>query len=403
MNILHAIPYMHPLGGGPPVVVDRFCRHLQMQGHFASVITTDSLTPANETTAWVEEYRTEYPIRVVPAWYRHRFGYSSTMLAELRRAIEEVDLVHLHNLWSYFTFAVAKTCGMANVPFVISPHGMLDPHSLSRKASKKRFYGQCFEFPRLRRAAGMVYTDQEEQNLAERSCPGLPPGYIVPLGADDPDRDQVKVAAAKLRRRFPEWKDKTLVLFLGRIHPKKGLDLLLPAFDQVRQRCPHAHLVLAGPIADEYRDTLRSTISSYQLGSHITETGIVSGNDKWALYRLAELFVLPSYQENFALTVVESLNMGTPVLLSDRVNIWKQVIEAGAGLRCELKVDSIASNILRIITTPEERERLAAAGPPLVSQQFNWPDSARRLSAAYSTVLAAQSNTFRLSSTLTTF
>ncbi|MCA8986321.1 MAG: glycosyltransferase [Planctomycetaceae bacterium] len=386
MKIVHAIPYMHPVGGGPPVVVDRFCRELQNQGHDVSVVTTDALVPAGDAE-WVEAYQHQYPLHVVPAARRHVFGYSSQLNSMLKHQIANADLVHLHNLWSYCTGQVDSLCKRLHVPFVVSPHGMLDPHSMSRKAWKKRLYGHLLEFPRLRHAAGMIYTHPQEQLLAEQTCRGLPAGHIVPLGADDPDLTGIEDLQERLLEQYPQWRNRKRILFLGRIHPKKGLDLLLPAFADLRTEMPEAHLILAGPVSPDYRVQFEQTVREHRLEADITCTGHVSGLEKWAIYSLSNLFVLPSYQENFAITVVEALRMGVPVLLSDRVNIWSDIVDAEAGVCCPLDVPEIQKLLKQMLSDEKSRAKLGRNGQELVCRRFNWKSATNRLCQAYEIVL----------------
>ena len=203
------------------------------------------------------------------------------------------------------------------MPYVVSPHGMLDPGSLGRRGVRKRAYAAVVEWPHLRRAAGMIYTAEEERRLAESSVSGLPPGSVVPLGAGDPPDEPRADLAATFFESFPELKGKRVVLFLGRLHEKKGPDRLIAAFPEVRRAVPGAALALVGPGEERYVAGLRAAA-----GEGVHFLGSLSGRLKWAAYAAADVFVLPSFQENFALTVAEALRVGTPAVLTRHVNIW---------------------------------------------------------------------------------
>ncbi len=379
---------MHPDAGGPPVVVDRFCRELSSLGHSVSVITTDALCPADDYD-WIKPFEQRYEFTVLPSLRRNVFGYSRQLKSLLSTRVSEFDLVHVHNLWSYMNIAVSHACRKRNVPFVVSTHGMLDPNSLSRKSWKKKLYGRLIEFPQLRHASGMIYTHEEEQALANSSCSGLPTGYVVPLGADELPSEGITEAKAELLKKYPAFKDKKLVLFFGRLHPKKGLDLLIPAMAILLRKMPAVHLVLAGPIDEGYRIKVDRMIKEHQLEEQITFTGPVFETQKWGMLSLADLFVLPSYQENFAITVVEALRVGLPVVLSEHVNIWQDIVSAQAGLKCRLDSADIADTLENILTNKELHSKLSENGPALVEREFTWKVAGEKLQESYQQVLAS--------------
>jgi glycosyltransferase involved in cell wall biosynthesis len=385
VKILHIIPYMHPVAGGPPVVVDRFACELIRRGNEVTVMTTDALTPAGDKD-WQQMYDGGYELTVFPAYRRSAFGYCPALKAALNERVADYDIVHLHNLWGYTNIAATAACRRHRVPFVVSSHGMLDPHSLRRQSIKKTLYGRFVEFPRLRLANGMIFTHREEGRLAALGCPGLPRGYVVPLGADKPPKAGVENAVSELASQHPEFADKRLVLFFGRIHPKKGIDLLIPAFEELRKRIPNAHLVCAGPTAPGYEQTFQTLIERHGVGRHVTLLGPVYAVQKWAILLMCHVFVLPSYQENFAITVVEALRMGLPVVLSDRVNIVEDVVAAAAGVRTNLDTTAIADALAGILADEPARLRLAHNGPKLVERQFTWESATDALFEAYRTV-----------------
>src|SRR5262249_22116478 len=150
-----------------------------------------------------------------------------------------------------------RACRNAQVPYIVMPHGMLDPHSLKRKWLKKQLYGRFVEWPNLRRARAVVYTTLEERRLAESSVAGLPPAYMVPLGADDPPAAPNAELAEEFLQAHPQLRGKVLVTFLSRLHPKKGLDLLIPGFALLATQHPDAQLVLVGPGEADYVLQLR--------------------------------------------------------------------------------------------------------------------------------------------------
>jgi glycosyltransferase involved in cell wall biosynthesis len=384
MKITHVIPYMHPAAGGPPVVVDRLSRELAARGHDINVLTTDLF--GGQSRAWATDESRPYGMEVFSAAAGNGFGFSMDLWREIGRAIRNSDVVHIHTLWTFPGLAAARACRQASIPYLVMPHGMLDPHSVGRKWLKKQCYGRLLEWPSLRRARGMCYTHPEEERLAAMTCHGLPRGYIVELGAESPPDCPRSELRTRFLERHPELRERTVVLFLGRLHSKKGLDLLIPAFEAVQRERPDAQLLLVGPGEPAYVQSLREDVSRRGLDGAVTFTGILSGRDKWAAMAASDLFVLPSYQENFALTVVDAIQSGLPVLVSRRVNIWKDLVDAGAARDCEPEVNSVTKTLSTCLSDREWRHAAVRAGKALLSERFNWTTTAAQLETIYETV-----------------
>ena len=270
------------------------------------------------------------------------------------------------------------------------PHGMLDPHSMQRGWLKKQGYGPLLEWPLLRRARGMCYTHPEEERLAAITCRWLPAGHIVELGAESPPECPRSDLRGEFRKRHPELGARTVALFLGRIHAKKGLDLLIPGFERVLCQRPDAHLLIVGPGEPAYVNFLRTEVQKRGLGPNVTITGPLYGREKWAALAGSDLFVLPSYQENFALSVVEALRSGLPVLLSRRVNLWKDVVDAGAGRDCDISVSDLAEALTDCLGDSRWREAAGRAGEKLLVHRFNWTLTAERFETIYENARSSQ-------------
>ena len=384
MKITHVIPYMHPAAGGPPVVVDRLSRELGARGHEIQVLTTDLFGRQNRD--WVTEDSRPYGMQVFSATAGNGFGFSVRFWREIGRAIQGSDVVHVHTLWTFPGLAAARACLHAEIPYLVMPHGMLDPHSVGRKWLKKQCYGRLLEWPLLRQARGMCYTHTEEERLAAMTCRGLPRGYIVELGAESPPDSPRPELRSEFLTRHPELCDRTVVLFLGRLHSKKGLDLLIPAFDTVRRQRPEAHLLLVGPGDATYVQSLREEVVRRGLEGSVTFTGVLYGREKWAAMAASDLFVLPSYQENFALAAVDAVQSGLPVMLSRRVNLWKDLVDAGVARDCEPELDSVAAALGKCLDDSDWRRAALPAGRKLLSERFNWATTAARLKTIYESV-----------------
>jgi glycosyltransferase involved in cell wall biosynthesis len=208
------------------------------------------------------------------------------------------------------------------------------------KHLKKCVFWWLSEYAVLRDARAVLFTCEEERLLARQSfTPYRCTERVVPLGTGEPPQDQKEQAAA-FAQTFPQLTGKRIILFLGRLHEKKGCDLLLRAFLELLREQPRSvsadlHLMLAGPPATpEYLATLRELAARCEalLPGCVSFPGMISGHLKWGTLRAAEVFVLPSHQENFGIAVVEALACGTPVLISKPVNIWREIESSGAGL-----------------------------------------------------------------------
>ncbi len=382
---------MHPQAGGPPVVAHQWCKQLTRAGHDATILSTNAFVPADDDGSWFQALQSDTNAEIFPSIGPSGFGYSPSLKHRCRELLAatdrtKIDLVHLHNLWSYSNRFLTRYLDRARVPFVVSTHGMLDPNSLTRKAWKKRVYGRFCEWPVLRKASAMLYTHPEEERLANLMVRGLPKGKIVPLGAQQSSQDR-ETLRATFATKYPELRERKIAIFLGRLHEKKGPDLLLKglALMTTEQR---PHLLMVGPGDDDYRRHLEQVASRLGLQSDVTFTGPLSGIEKETVLAGSDVFVLPSHQENFALTVVESLFAGTPVILSDRVNLWEDLTREGAGIRCERAPESIANCLERVLGSETQQASLRQNGLRLAESRFTWEKSADALVSAYEQVLA---------------
>jgi glycosyltransferase involved in cell wall biosynthesis len=270
------------------------------------------------------------------------YGYSSRLVPWLRAHAYEFDAVIVNGLWQYVGLAVRRALHGTAVPYFVFPHGMLDPYfkrAYPLKHLKKWLYWPWAEYRILRDARAVFFTSEEEMLLARRSfwlyrCNEI----VAGLGAAPPPIGREAATGAFLDR-FPELNDRRRLLFLGRIHPKKGCDLLIEAFAGTVGADPRWQLVIAGPGDEAYVGELQAQAHRLGIADRITWTGMLTGTEKWGAFYAAEVFCLPSHQENFGIAVAEALACGTPVLVSDKVNIWREVDRDGAGFVAADTVD----------------------------------------------------------------
>lgn len=349
MKILHVINSTNPVGGGPIESIVQAHRTLSPQGHAFELVCVD---PPN--ASWLSGFA--FPAHGLgPAHTKYR--YAPRLLPWLRQHAARFDAAILHGIWLHPSRAAREALLEADVPYFVYTHGLLDP-SFQRlfplKHLQKTLTWKLGEHRVLRDARAVFFTCQEEQRLAAQAFrPYRCNGQIVPYCVGEPP-GHANAQTRTFLERFPECAGKRILLFLSRIHPKKGCDLLLRAFAQVAERDPSLHLVLAGPDSVGWKKELEAIASP---AGRITWTGMLTGDLKWGAFHAAESFILPSHQENFGIAVVEALACGTPVLISNRINIWREIEADGAGWVAGDDEAGTGSLLTRWLALPAEEQR----------------------------------------------
>lgn len=285
---------------------------------------------------------------------------------------------------------------------MVFPHGMLDPwfkRSHPFKHMKKWLYWNWIERKLLRDAAAVLFTSEEERLLARTTFWRYRVReHVVGAGIAAPPPARDGRQRASFLSRFPHLAGTRNVIFLGRIHPKKGCDLLVQAFAMVAMENPDLHLVMAGPDSDGWSDELRRLASSLGVAERITWTGMLIDDYKWGALRSAEAFVLPSHQENFGIAVAEALACGVPVLISQRVNIWREVVEDGAGMAGEDTVEGTATLLRQWCALDEQaRKIMGDAATECFGQRFAIDPTAQRLAELLENINHRTEKTFGVS------
>ena len=265
------------------------------------------------------------------------WSYSPKLIPWLEKNVKNYDAVIVHGLWLYSSYAVEKAMRKVDFPaWYVMPHGMLDPYFQKAKqrrwkALRNSIYWQFFEKKVINRACGVLFTTEQELLLARDTFPGYLPRKEINVGYGiQPPEDKSTDMLNEFYDAVPDAKDKHLILFLGRIHPKKGVDFLVKAFSELNI---NSHLlVIAGPGKDtEYGRELIQYVSEKKMNNQVIFPGMLEGLAKWGAFYEADAFILPSHQENFGIAVAEALACGTPVLISHKVNIWREIQASGSG------------------------------------------------------------------------
>ena len=326
MRILHALPTLDPAGGGPMEGVLQYGMACLKMGHDVEVVTLDD--PA-------ADFLVNYPLPVhalgPPAF---GYGYSSRYVPWLRDHASDYSAVIVNGLWQFHGLGAWLALKQSEVPYFVFTHGMLDPwfKRFAGKHLKKTLYWWLAERRLLRDARAVLFTCEEERRLASQSFGGYAAREaVVSYGTKKPPDDADRLRAAFLGR-FPHLRDRRLLLFLSRIHRKKGCDLLIEAFARVANLDKSLHLVMAGPDQSGWQSSLQAQANRLGIADRISWPGMLRGEQKWGAFYSSEAYLLPSHQENFGIAVAEALGCGLPVLISDKVNIWREIDQARAGV-----------------------------------------------------------------------
>lgn len=381
MKVLHAISGLRQTAGGTVAALVGLAsaqRAIGMDVAIAATFVNPEDDDANKVRAAGIEVHQLGPCQDP----RSRHPRMRSWIEELARRFE---VVHIHGLWEEIQHHAARACQSLRIPYVISPHGMLDPWSLAQGAWKKKLYIALRLRRNLNRAAAIHFTTDIERELVRPL--GLSTNTIVePIGIDFREFDPLPARGA-LRRRFPQLGDLPIVIFLGRVHRKKGLDLLIPAFAQLNDS--PAMLVIAGP-DDEYEAEVRRMTSAAGIDKRVVFAGMLRGRERVEALVDSELFVLPSYQENFGIAVVESLAAGIPVIISDQVNIHREISGSGGGAVVPTQVDALANELSRWLGDADLRRAAGERGRAFVRERYDWPRVAASWAAHYASLVSTE-------------
>jgi glycosyltransferase involved in cell wall biosynthesis len=374
-KILHIVASIDPATGGVAESIVRRGERLVEMGHTVEVVSLDD--PASPALRG-------YPLPLhalgpsKTAW-----NYSARLKPWLRQNAQRFDAVVVDGLWQYLCYAAHSTLRPLGVPYFVFTHGMLDPwfkRAYPLKHLKKWLFWPWAEYPLLRDAQAVLFTCEEERRLARQSFwLYRARERLAPLGTTEPPAN-AKALAEGFLNTFPQLRGQDFLLFLGRIHPKKGCDLLLQAFANVAAAHPAQQLVMAGPGDPAYLAQLHAQAQALGVAHRVHWVGMLKGDAKWGSLYASAAFVLPSHQENFGIAVAEALACAKPVLISDKVNIWREI----AADRCGVVQPDTAAGTTALLThwltqTPSAQAAAATRARQCYEQRFTIQASARGL------------------------
>ncbi len=385
MRILHVIPTLSARYGGPAKACGEMSMALADRGHRLEIFTTNydgfggyiepSVAPLSDRRSDITVHT--FPVDVPPDLCR----ISRPLARALNETLPAVDVLHVHSLYFFTTLAAGFFAHRHKVPLILRPHGTLDPYIYMRHRGRKFLVESLYQNRMFKRAAAVHYTSEDERVLAAPYVFDRP-GFVVPLGLNLADYRPLPPRGS-FRARYPETRDKAVLLYLGRINFKKGLDVLAKAFGKVAACRDDVHLVIAGPDNDGLKPQVEAWLEAEGVLAKTTFTGMLMGEAKLAALHDADLFVLPSFSENFGIAVIEAMASGLPVLISDRVNIHHEIDRAGAGKVEPVDPACFAKRILSMLNDKNSLREQGARGIETVKRLFNWPHIGQRLEHVY--------------------
>lgn len=379
MKILLVIPALGAVYGGPSKVALSFAAALARRGWSVDLVTTDANGPDRLDVPcgrWIEQ--DGFRLRYLTRGFGGEFKCSLPLLAWLLRHAGEYDVAQVHSSFNFPVLAAALACRVRSTPYILAPHGMLEPWALGYKAGKKRLYLRLIERPLVLRGARLIQALNGSE-AANIEALHLGPRVVVlanGISAAETLPPDPADAAAFLDR-FPALREKTLFLFLHRIDPKKGLDLLAPAYAAVRARFPHTHLVVAGPSTPGYEETARGYFRTAGVEDAVTFTGMLDGSLKRGALAAASVFVAPTYSEGFSMAVLEAMAAGLPCVITEGCN-FPEAGAAGAARIVPIESCAIAEALAATLADPEAGRAMGEKARRLVLEHYTWDQIATR-------------------------
>lgn len=373
MRILHIIATLNPEAGGPTESV-RVLLSYGPIGYTGEVVTLD-----DPNAPFLNDV--PFPVHALGP-FRTTYGFNTKLLPWLIANRERFDGVVVNGLWQYCGFAAWRALA-GNTPYVVFTHGMLDPyfkHAFPLKHIKKWLYWMPVEHRVLRDAYRVLFTSKAEKRLAEQSFRKHEWNpYVVPYGASGPTGDP-ELQKEAFFAKCPSVRGRRYLLFLGRIHRKKGCDLLIDAFAKVANDDPELDLVMAGPDSQQWAGKLQQIVEKAGVAHRVHWPGMITKDAKWGAFYGCEAFVLPSHQENFGIAVAEALGCGKPVLLADKVNIAEDIAGDDAGL---MELDTAEGTLCLlqrwIAMTVQEREEMAERAYRCFHSRYDMRENAKAI------------------------
>ena len=390
MKILQVVPSLAKEKGGPTQIILEMVHSLGECGITVEIVTTND-NGYNLLNVPLHQ-RIEY--EKVPVWFFPRFSppikdfiFSADLTKWLWQHLADYDIVHTHYLFSYAPTCAAVIARYQRIPYVATPYGMLTEWAINNQRFKKQIYS-IIERYNLNRAMAIHCATAEESNNVEK-FKVYTPNFIIPYGIHLPNyKSKPK---QYIREIYNVYYENKIILYLSRIHYKKRPDLLIKALSKLNAQGYNFHLIVAGSGEPDYVDYLKKLAASLGLANYTSFAGFVTGEDKNLLLQGSDIFVLPSFSENFGVAVAEAMAAGLPVIVTPGVQISPEIAAAKAGFVVEGEIETLADAIATLLNSPHLRHKLGENGKRLVSRRYSWKVIAQNLISVYTAIIEGKS------------
>ena len=372
-NWVQVLPHLDPVYGGVSAVVPRLARQLGVQENFD--ISMAAFCSPGENTSADQHHNDRLSIWPLS---RSKWALKASLRDQFRQMVSTADGLHIHGLWESSTLIAASAARKAGIPYVLSAHGMLEPWALANKKLKKKLYAAAFEHSNVSGAACVhALTSAEASDYRRFGYKG--PIAVIPNGVEE----DASADPSLFLSQYPNARGKRLLLFLGRIHYKKGVDLLVEAWAQIADLYPDALLVMAGPDSESTLARVIHIVERYDLQDRVLFTGMLAAEMKWSALAAASYFVLPSHSEGLSVAALEAMSMGVPLILSEQCHL-SQVEQCGAGWQVQTNVRSLATALQSALSASATTRRiLSTEAKSLARREFSWSGVAERMGELY--------------------
>jgi glycosyltransferase involved in cell wall biosynthesis len=384
MKVLHLTASLDSEHGGPVTVVRGLAQALAKKGIDVSLFAPSKKAKCTHTS----DYK-GVTARVFPTSFFSKFWpcYSPTLKKALKNELSNFDIIHVHEIWHYPNFACYQVTKATRKPYLVAVHGALEPSCLNHKAFKKKIYSKLIQREILENAAALhAITEEEVKSIAEfvdnKNI------YCVPNGLNVEDFENLP-GRSRLESLYPQIKGKRVILFLGRIHPKKGLDLLAQAFGRVAGEQGNVCLLIAGPNNDGYRTQVEKILAAEGVSDKVIFTGMLTGSERLAALSGADIFALPSHSEGFSMSILEAMACGLPVIITKDCH-FQEVEQMQAGKVIDGNLADLSEALIQLLADRPLCMKMGSAGKKLVKDKYTWDKAADKMIGCYEEILNGQ-------------
>jgi glycosyltransferase involved in cell wall biosynthesis len=385
MKLLIVAPAIGNVYGGTSKCIIELAEAIANLGVSVDIVTTNAngfTTLDVPLYTWIPEKN--YRVQYFPYWNLLDYKFTWSLTRWLFQNVSDYNLVHTNAIFSYPVLPTYWACQLHRIPYIVSPHGMLEPWALAYKSWKKKFYFSVLEKPGLQNARAiqmLASTEAERIKNLQLATPLV----IVPNGIYGKEFEDI-LSPELFYEKFPGTKNKKLIIFLGRIDPKKGLDLLATAFAKVHKQFPKTHLIVAGQDNIGFLPIAKSFFTKAGCINDVTFTGMLTGSLKYAALAAASIYVAPSYSEGFSISVLEGMATGLPCVITDGCN-FPEAAAAKAAHVVEINCDAIADSLIHCLTDPEQAIIMGNRARQLILKRYTWEKIASELLTFYMSII----------------